>query len=277
MVRVLCEPASLRMPLYVVVAPFKPTTRFTGRGVGELMSSRAILPVPAIAPKLAVPRPAMNVSPPLVLRVTVLLCSALVLLSCTTPELIVVPPLNVFAPPRINVPEPPTARLALPLITSLIVVVLLTVSDESPATLNVAGVVTPVPSKVRLPLPLLESVTLPFKETALPSVMAVPSSCSMPLLSRKLPVPSGPLARSPVEGELLPLRRTVPPERIVPPPYVFAPVRINVPLLAVNTEAAPPSVPSMVLVALALYVRLPDSEPLTGIDSAGVDRRQAAV
>ena len=183
-----------------------------------LVSVKAILPVPASATKLAVPRPALNVRPPSTLSVTVLLCSALELLSCTTPELIVVPPLNVFAPPKVNVPEPPTARLALPEITSLIVVMLLTVSDELPAMLNVAGVVTPVPSNIRLPLPLLESVTLPFKETALPSVMAVPSSCSVPLLSVTRPMPSGPLARSPVEGELLPLRRTVPPERIVPPP-----------------------------------------------------------
>ena len=39
------------------------------------------------------------------------------------------------------------------------------------------------------------------------------------------------------------------------------------PLLAVSTEAGAASVPSMVLVALVLYVRLPASEPLAGIDN----------
>ena len=38
-------------------------------------------------------------------------------------------------------PVPPIATLELPVITSLIVVVLFTVSDELPAMLNVAGVV----------------------------------------------------------------------------------------------------------------------------------------
>ena len=52
------------------------------------------------------------------------------------------------------------------------------------------GVVS-VPPNVRLPLPLLENVTLPFKENELASVCGEPLSCSVPPLSVAVPEPEG--------------------------------------------------------------------------------------
>ncbi len=77
--------------------------------------------------------------------------------------------------------------------TSLIVVVLLTASVVFPVRRKVAGVVSPVPSKVRLPLPVLPSVMFPLVDMELASVMADPLSSKAPPERVKVPIPNGPL------------------------------------------------------------------------------------
>ena len=98
--------------------------------------------------------------------------------------------------------------------------------------------------KVRLPVStvLVPSVTLPLRSTGTLRVRAVlllPES--LPLTRVSLPVPS---------AELLPTRKT-PALRAVPPLYVFAPVKVAIPVVVLLALAAP----AMTVVPIVLLAR----------------------
>ena len=96
-------------------------------------------------------------------------------------------------------------------------------SVESPVSVTVAGVVSPVELKVSkpfggLPPPAAPIAMVPFKTMLFSTVRAVPlSERSVPPLSVKVPVPIGLLVITPPPTVLLALRINVPALRMVPP------------------------------------------------------------
>ena len=72
------------------------------------------MPLPLSAPMLADPRAAANFRPLLALRSTVLFCTAAELPSSSTPLLMVVLPVYVFALLKLTVPDPCSVTAVVP-------------------------------------------------------------------------------------------------------------------------------------------------------------------